>query len=105
MQWKFWREAEAIMWPSLGHKHIRATLVPHKIHIGQHSAAGKSELLDLRSTLAGQVCFRRIPKNAPDKNEIINAVEIWAATLSQHWGNIGATLGQHWGNIGATLGQ
>ncbi len=67
-------------------KHIRATLVPHKIHMGQHSAAGthNSELLDLRPILADQVCFRRIPKIAPDKNEIINAVEIWACNVGSH---------------------
>ena len=65
-------------------KHIKATQVPHKIHIGQHSAARKSELLDLRSTLAGQVCFRRTPKNAPEKNEIINAVEIRARNVGSH---------------------
>ena len=79
--------------------HIGATLWPHWGHCGQHK-----ELLDLRPTLANQVCTRRIPKNAPDKNEIINALEIWAVTLSQQWGNIGATLGLQWGNIDAPSG-
>ena len=56
--------------------HNGATFGPHWGRCGQHI-----ELLDLSSTLAGQVCSRRVPKNAPDKNEIINAVEIRARNV------------------------
>ncbi len=79
-----WGEHGAALGQHYGH--IGATMGQHWGHNGATlgTLRATQELLDLRPTLPNQVCSRRVPKNAPDKNEIINAVEIRARNVGSH---------------------